>query len=71
MATHLKVIQSDRPNGKSACKVHKAAEELDYLIMFNWSITQAIAQTMQGLYEGVFINVDNLTHPRRQLYGLP
>ena len=43
MVSHLKVIQGDKSKGKSSSKVHQAAEELDYLITFKWSITQAMA----------------------------
>ena len=49
---------NDKAKGKSASKVHEAAEELDFLIM---SITQALPQKMQDLSEGVSINVVNLT----------
>ena len=62
MATCLEVIQSDRPKGKSASKVHEAAEELDYLVTFNRSITQAMAQTVQDLSEGVFMANLTLAH---------
>ena len=68
MVTQLKVIQGDKSKGKSASKIHQAAEELDYLITFNRSITQAMARTMQDLSEGVFINVVNLTLTHRDSY---
>ena len=42
--------------------------ELDYLIIFNRSITRAMACTMQDLSDGVFINVANLTLARRDSY---
>ena len=46
----------------------KATEELDYLVRFNWSITQAMARTMQDLSEGAFINIVNLTLSPRDSY---
>ena len=68
MASHLKVLQTDKGKGKSTGKSHQAVEELDFLITFNKSITQAMARTMQDLSEGVFINVANLTLTRRDSY---
>ena len=68
MASQLKIIQSISAKGKSATKVSQAADELDFLVTFNRSITQAMARTMQYLSEGVFINVANLTLPRRDSY---
>ena len=53
MVSHLKIIQGDKSKDKSPSRVHQATEELDYLITFNWSITQAMARTMQDLSEGV------------------
>ena len=61
MASQLKIIQSVTCKGKSATKVSQAADELDFLVTFNCSITQAMARTMQDLSEGVFVNVANLT----------
>ena len=61
MVSHLKVIQGDKSKDKSSDKVHQAAEEVDYLITFNWSITPAMSQTMQDLSESVFINAANLS----------
>ena len=54
--------------GKSSSKLHEAADELDYLITFNRSITQAMARTMPDLSDGMFINVANLTLIRRDSY---
>ena len=68
MSTQLKIIQGDKSKGKSTSKVHQAVEELDFLVTFNWSITQAMARTMQDLSEGVFINVANFTLTRRDSY---
>ena len=68
MVTQLKVIQGDRNKGKTHSKIHQAAKELDYLIIFNRSITQAMARTMQDLSEGIFINVANLSLTCRDSY---
>ena len=61
MASQLKVIQTDKTKGKSASKTQEATAELDYLMTFNRSITQATSRTMQDLSEGVFISMINLT----------
>ena len=68
MGSQLKIVQSVTCKGKSATKVSQAADELDFLVTFNRSITQAMARTMQDLSEGVFINVANLTLARRDSY---
>ena len=68
MASQLKLIQSVTSKGKSASKITQAAEELDFLVTFNRSITQAMARTMQDLSEGVFVNVAYLTLARRDSY---
>ena len=46
MTTQLKLLQNDKGKGKSTGKTHQAIEELDFLITFNKSITQAMARTM-------------------------
>ena len=43
-------------------------EELEYLVTFNWSISQAMQHTMQDFSEGVFISMSNLTLARRDSY---
>ena len=68
MASQLKIIQGVTCKGKSATKVSQAADELDFLVTFNRSITQAMVRTMQDLSEGVFVNVANLTLTRRDSY---
>ena len=68
MASQLKILQNDKGKGKATGKSHQAVEELDFLITFNKSISQAMARTMQDLSEGVFINVANLTLTRRDSY---
>ena len=68
MFTQLKLFQGDKSKGKSTSKVHQAVEELDFLVTFNRSITQAMDRTMQDLSEGVLINVANFTLTRRHSY---
>ena len=68
MSNQLKIIQSVTSKGNSSSKLHQAADELDYLVTFNRSITQAMARTMQDLSDGVFINVENFTLARRDSY---
>ena len=68
MTAQLKIIQGDKGKGKTASKFHQAAEELDYLVTFNRSISQAMARTMQDLSDYVFINVVNLTLACRGSY---
>ena len=68
MSSQLKVIQGVTTKGKSSPKLTQAADELDFLITFNRSITQAMARTMQDLSDGVFVNVANLTLARRDSY---
>ena len=62
------MLQNDKGKGKAIGETHQAIEELDFLITFNKSITQAMAKTMQDLSECVFINVANLTLTRRDSY---
>ena len=68
MSSQLKVIQGITAKGKSSPKLTQAADELDFLVTFNRSITQAMARTMQDLSDGVFVNVANLTLARRDSY---
>ena len=67
MATRLKNLCLDS-KGKSSEKMEQAANELEYLTTFNWSISQAMARTMQDLSEGVFINMTNFSLARRDSY---
>ena len=67
MSTQLKSLLFDT-KGKSSEKLRKAVDELDYLVTFNRSISQAIARTMQDLSEGVFISMSNFTLARRDSY---
>ena len=68
MANQLKIIQGITSKGKSSPKLTQASDELDFLVTFNRSITQAMARTMQDLSDGVFVNVANLTLARRDSY---
>ena len=55
------VTQLDKGKGKTPGRSRQTVDELDYLVTFNRSITQAMARTMQDLSEGVFVNMANLT----------
>ena len=68
MVTQLKTLHSDK--AKSSDWSHQAVDELDYLVTFNRSITQAMARTMQNLSEGIFKHGQPDTSPQRQLLGL-
>ena len=61
MTSQLKIIQGVTSKAKSLSKLHQATDELDFLVTFNRTITQAMARTMQDLSDGVFINMANLT----------
>ena len=51
MVTQLKSLRSDPSKGKSAERTQQAIEELEYLVTFNRSISQAMQRTMQDLSE--------------------
>ena len=68
MVTQLKSLRVDKSKGKSAERIQQAVKELEYLVTFNRSISQAIQRTMQDLSEGVFISMANLTLPHRDSY---
>ena len=53
MVTHLKTLRVDKTKGKAAERTQQAVEELEYLVTFNRSISQAMQRTMQDLSEGV------------------
>ena len=67
MSTQLKTLHLDY-KAKSSDILKKAVDELDYLVTFNRSISQAMARTMQDLSEGVFISMANFTLARRDSY---
>ena len=68
MVTQLKTLHLDKGKGKTPGKSQQEVDELDYLVTFNRSITQAMARMIQDLSEGIFINMVNLTLARRDNY---
>ena len=68
MSFQLKTLHLDKMKGKSSERMKQAVDELDYLVTFNWSISQAMARTMQDLSEGLFISMANFTLARRDSY---
>ena len=68
ISTQLKNLHLDKGKGKSSERMQQAVDELDYLAMFNRSISQAIARTMQDLTEGVFISLVIFTLAHRDSY---
>ena len=58
----------DTGKGKAAERTQQAVEELEYLVTFNHSISQAMQRAMQDLSEGVFISMANLILARRDSY---
>ena len=63
----LKTLRSES-KGKSSNKSSSAADELQYLMDFNASMTQAAAKTMEHLSDFVFISMGNITLARRDAY---
>ena len=61
LQTQLKGIRTES-KGKSASK---ATDELQYLMNFNASITQAVAKTMEHLTDYVFVSMWSLMLARR------
>ena len=53
---------------KSCERMQQAVDELEYLVTFNRSISQAMARTMQDSSEGVFISVANFILAHRYSY---
>ena len=68
MSTQLKNLHLDKGKGKSSKRMQQAVDEREYLVTFNWSISQAMARTMQDLSEGIFISMANFTLARRDSY---
>ena len=68
MSTQLKNLHSDKVKGKSSERTQQAVDELEYLVTFNQSISQAMARTMQDLSQAVFISVTNFTLAHRDSY---
>ena len=67
MQDQLKILRSEG-KGNSSHKSSSAADELQYLMDFNASITQAAAKTMEHLSDFVFIFMGNITLARRDAY---
>ena len=67
MKDQLKVLKAEN-KGKGTTKASTAADELNYLVDFNSSITQAAAKSMEHLSESIFITMGNLTLVRRDAY---
>ena len=70
MSSQLKYLHLDSSKGKSSERMRQAIDELDYLVTFNRSISQAMARTMQDVSEGVFISMENFTRARRDSYSI-
>ena len=49
MSSQLKTLHLDSTKGKLSERMKNAVDELDYLVTFNRSISQAMARTMQDL----------------------
>ena len=64
MQEHMKTMQSEG-KGKGSAKVFPVLDEMQFLMDFNVSITQAAAKTMEHLSEFVFVSMGNLTLARR------
>ena len=60
MQEQLKTVCTES-KGKSSSTVSTPMDELQYLMNFNSSITQAAAKTMEHLTEFIFISMRNLT----------
>ena len=67
MQTQLRTIRSDS-KGNGSSKSAEATEELQFLMEFNSSITQAAAKAMEHLTDFVFITMGNLTLAHRDAY---
>ena len=68
MSSQQKTLHLDSTKGKSSQRIKNAVDEFDCLVTFNWSISQAMARTMQDLSEGVFISMVNFTLAPRDSY---
>ena len=68
MQSKLKIFRTDLSKGKSPTKVYTAADELQFLMDFDASITHAMAKTMEHLSDFVFVTVANTTLARRDAY---
>ena len=67
MQSQLKTIRGES-KGKASKKISEASDELQFLMTFNSSITQAAAKAMEHLTDFVFITMGNATLVRRDSY---
>ena len=67
MQVQLKVVRGES-KGKGSTKASEATEELQFLMEFNSSITQAAAKAMEHLTDFVFITMGNLNLTRCDAY---
>ena len=67
MQTQLKTIRGET-KGKASKKISEATDELQFVMNFNSSITQATAKAMEHLTDFVFITMGNFTLARRDTY---
>ena len=65
--SQLKAIRIES-KGKTAAKVSNAVDEPQFLMVFNSSVCQAMAKSMEHLTEFVFVNMANTTLLRRDSY---
>ena len=67
MQEQLKTVRTES-KGKGPPKASSATEELQFLMVFCVSITQAAVKAMEHLTELVFISIGNLTLARMDAY---
>ena len=67
MQSQLKTIRGES-KGKASKKTSETSDELQFLMNFNSSITQAAAKAMECLTDFVFITMGNTTLARRDVY---
>ena len=67
MQSQLKTIRGES-KGKASKKISEASDELQFLMNFNNSITQAAAKVMEHLTDFVFITMGNTTLARCDSY---
>ena len=67
MQSQLKIIRGES-KGKGSKKMSEASDELQFLMTFNSSITQAAAKAMEHLTDFTFITMGNSTLARRGAY---
>ena len=70
MQSQLKTIHGES-KGKASKKISEASDELQFLMNFNSSITQAAAKAMEHLTDFVFITMGNTTLARHDAYLSP